>query len=75
MGISGLIMFDVFLTKPVGVNENVGGWESPRGMGLNPTPDKSSTVVVDGVVDDDVMMIIEYNWRVHQKKKQFDWLN
>ena len=28
-------IFDVFLTKPVGVNENCGGGEAPEG-GLNP---------------------------------------
>ena len=35
---------NVFVTKPVGVNENLRGWQASEGRGLNPqTPDKSST--------------------------------
>ena len=36
--------FRLFLTKLVGVNENLEGWEAPEWGGGNLPPDKSSTV-------------------------------
>ena len=37
-------IFDVFLTKPVGVNENLGVERHQRGVKYPNPPDKSSTV-------------------------------
>ena len=37
--------FWLFLTKPVGVNEHLGGWEAPGGLKL-PTPPTNRALIL-----------------------------